>query len=407
MNSVKTRAGLAAFSSRDFSLFFLVRFMTVLATHMVDVSVAWLIYDITGSALALGLIGLCIFLPNILFLLIAGHVADQYERRLVLILCYALTLLASLGLFVSVATASHSPAIIFALVAVIGTARAFANPAGAAILPNIVPREHFANAVALNSSASQTAAIAGPAVGGLVYAFGAKAVFLSTTFLFAVGVVCLLLMQVRPAAALREKLTWRYLTAGISFIRGKPVILGSITLDLFAVLLGGATALLPIYAKDIFQTDAFGLGLLRSAPAIGAVGMSLFIARYPVERHVGRRLFQSVAIFGVATIAFGLSTNIWVAMACLICLGAADMVSVFIRSAVVQIETPDEMRGRVAAVNSMFIGASNELGQFESGVLAYFTGPGAAVVIGGVGTLGVTAAGLKLFPTLRDRDRLG
>lgn len=407
MNSVKTRAGLAAFSSRDFSLFFCVRFMTVLATHMVDVSVAWLIYDITGSALALGLIGLCIFLPNILFLLIAGHVADQYERRLVLILCYSLTLLASLGLFVSVAKTSHSPAIIFALVAVIGTARAFANPAGAAILPNIVPREHFANAVALNSSASQTAAIAGPAAGGLVYALGAKMVFLSTTFLFAAGVICLILMQVRPAAALREKLTWRYLTAGIWFIRGKPVILGSITLDLFAVLLGGATALLPIYAKDIFHTDAFGLGLLRSAPAIGAVAMALFIARYPVERHVGRRLFQSVAIFGFATIAFGLSTNIWVAMACLICLGAADMVSVFIRSAVVQIETPDEMRGRVAAVNSMFIGASNELGQFESGVLAYLTGPVAAVVIGGVGTLGVTAAGLKLFPTLRDRDRLG
>ena len=231
-------------------------------------------------------------------------------------------------------------------------------------------------------------------------------VFLSTTVLFAIAVLALVFMQSRPAAAQREELTWAYLTAGITFIRKQPIILGSITLDLFAVLLGGATALLPIFAKDIFQTDAFGLGLLRSATAAGAVVMSLAIVNFNFERRVGQRLFQSVALFGLATIGFGLSTSFWAAFFFLFCLGAADMVSVFIRSALVQILTPDEMRGRVSAVNSMFIGASNELGQFETGVVAHFTGAVAAVVIGGVGTLGVTAAGMKLFPELLRRDKL-
>ena len=407
MNRETSPGRFAAFQERDFSLFFSVRFMTVLATQMVDVSVAWLIYDITGSAIALGMIGLCIFLPNLIFLLVAGHVADRFERRLVLMICYAATLFASLGLFFAVLRGSPEPWIIFVLVFLIGTARAFASPASAAILPNIVPRQIFSNAVALNSSASQTAAIAGPAAGGLIYALGANVVFLSTTLLFAAAVVCLMLMKSRPGAAPQEEMSWVYLTAGITFIRKQPIILGSITLDLFAVLLGGATALLPIYAKDIFQTDVLGLGLLRTATAIGAVGMALAIVHFNLERRVGQRLFQSVAFFGLATIGFGLSTSFWVAFVFLVCLGAADMVSVFIRSTLVQILTPDEMRGRVSAVNSMFIGASNELGQFETGVLAHFTGAVAAVLIGGVGTLGVTLAGMKLFPELLRRDRLG
>ncbi len=405
-DGVVVQAKFAAFRERDFSLFFSVRFMTVLATQMVDVSVAWLIYDITGSAIALGLIGLCIFLPNLIFLLIAGHVADRFERRMVLIICYSATALSSLGLLLTVVRGSPEPWLIFLLVFLIGTARAFASPASSAILPNIVPRNVFANAVAINSSASQTAAIAGPAVGGLLYAFGASVVFMTTTALVGAAVVCLILMKSRPGAAAREELSWTYLTAGITFIRHQPIILGSITLDLFAVLLGGATALLPIYAKDIFQTDAFGLGLLRSATAVGAVTMSVAIVHLNFERRVGLRLFQGVALFGLATIGFGLSTSFWVAFFFLVCLGAADMVSVFIRSALVQILTPDEMRGRVSAVNSMFIGASNELGQFETGVLAHFTGAVAAVVIGGVGTLAVTAAGMKVFPDLLQRDRL-
>lgn len=269
-----------------------------------------------------------------------------------------------------------------------------------------MPRAVFPNAVALNSSASQTAAIMGPAIGGLLYGFGAPVVFTVTAVLYGMAVVCLFAMRSRPAAALREKMSWTYLTAGITFIRHNSIVLGAITLDLFAVLLAGATALLPIFAKDIFQTDAFGLGVLRSAPAIGAVAMSLAIVHFNFRRKVGVRLFQSVAVFGLATIGFGLSQNFWIAFGCLVALGAADMVSVFIRSALVQIETPDEMRGRVSAVNSMFIGASNELGQFEAGVVAHFTGAVMAVILGGMGTLGVTVAGMKLFPALLRRDRL-
>lgn len=406
MNSEPPRRRLAAFQTRDFTLFFSVRFMTVLASQMIDVSVAWLIYDITGSAIALGLIGLCMFLPNLIFLLPAGHIADTFERRRVIMTCYSAVLAGSLTLLALVSMGSPEPWMIFALVAFIGAARAFSSPSGAAILPNIVPREDFANAVAINSSASQSAAILGPALGGLLYAFGATTVFMTTSVLLALAVMCLRLMQRRPPAALREKVSWAYLTAGIRFIRGNQPVLGAITLDLFAVLLGGATALLPIFAKDIFQTGAFGLGILRSGPAVGAVAMSIAIVHFNFERKVGRNLFISVALFGLATIGFGLSTTFWTAFGFLVALGAADMISVFIRSALVQIETPDEMRGRVSAVNSMFIGASNELGQFETGLVAHFTGAVAAVVLGGAGTLAVTAAGMKLFPELLKRDRL-
>ncbi len=406
MTSELPRRRFEAFHTRDFSFFFATRFMTVLATMMVDVSVAWLIYDTTGSALMLGAIGLCIFLPNLVFLLVAGHVADSFERRRVLIVCYGASLLATLGLLAAVWRGAPSSWLIFVLVALIGTARAFASPASSSILPNIVPRAVFPNAVALNSSASQTAAIMGPAVGGLLYGFGAPVVFIATAALYGLGVVCLFAMQSRPAAAAREKMSWTYLTAGITYIRHNSFVLGAITLDLFAVLLAGATALLPIFAKDIFQTDSFGLGILRSGPAVGAVAMSVAIVHFNFRRKIGVRLFQSVALFGLATIGFGLSQNFWIAFGFLVVLGAADMVSVYIRSALVQIETPDEMRGRVSAVNSMFIGASNELGQFEAGVVAHFTGAVMAVVLGGMGTLGVTVAGMKLFPALLRRDRL-
>lgn len=406
MLSIFSRPGFAPFHTRDFRLFFSMRLLAGLATQMVDVSVAWMIYDITGSALALGLIGLCIFLPNIIFLLAAGHIADRYERRIILVLCYSVTALSSLALLIMVVTRNISPAAIFIIVALIGTARAFANPAAAAVLPNIVPRQDFASAVALNSSANQIASIGGPAMGGLIYALGPQVVFSITSLFFCAGILLLWLMHYRTGAIRRDKVTWAYLTAGIGFIRRSPIVLGAITLDLFAVLLGGATALLPIYAKDIFLADAFTLGLLRSAPAIGAFVTALAIAWFSFNTRVGLRMFQSVGLFGLATIAFGLSTSIYPALLFLCVLGAADMISVYIRSTLVQIETPDEMRGRVSAVNSMFIGASNELGQFESGVLAAITGPVAAVVIGGVGTLGVAAGGMKLFPELLARDQL-
>ncbi len=395
-----------AFRHRDFRLFFCSRFLVALSAQMVDVAVAWLIYDITGSALALGSIGLAIFLPNIAFLLIAGHVADRFERRRVLVIAYGVMALASAGLLVAVARGVASAPLIFGLVAVLGTGRAFASPAASAFSATILPREHFANGVAMTSSAYQTATIAGPAVGGLIYMFGPQMVFLATTACFSACVALIASVRPRQTASAREPLTWDYLTAGIRFIRGNSTVLGLISLDLFAVLLGGATALLPIYAKDIFQTGPVGLGLLRSAPAVGAFITAILLAWFALNSKVGLRMFQSVAVFGLATIGFGLSTSFWVALPCLMVLGASDMVSVYIRSTLVQLETPDEMRGRVSAVNSMFIGASNELGEFESGVLAHATGPVAAVLIGGVGALGVTALWMRLFPNLRKRDRL-
>lgn len=413
MIRIFARPGFAPFRVREFSLFFLSRLQSGLAVQMINVAVGWLIYDMTGSALSLGLVGLAIFVPNLVFILAAGHVADRYERRMVLISCNALMTLATVGLLAGIVFEKLTPSLIYALVALLGTARSFASPASSALLPNIVPREIFAPSVALNSSANQTSVIIGPALGGLIYGGlvsgsfkGPQAVFIASSVLFIACILCLMLMQARPAAAIRNKVTWETVTAGFRFIRTNQILMGTITLDLFAVLLGGATALMPIFAKDIFQTGPAGLGLLRSAPAAGALITAFLLAYFAMNNKVGLRMFQAVAAFGLATIAFGLSSNIYIAMFFLACLGAADMVSIYIRSTLVQIETPDEMRGRVSAVNSVFIGASNELGEFESGALAHFTGPVAAVVIGGAGTLGITGLWMKLFPELRKRNRL-
>lgn len=413
MKGFFARPGFAPFRVRDFSLFFVSRVLSGLAVQMINVSVGWLVYEMTGSALALGLVGLAIFVPNLVFILIAGHVADRYERRRVLIGCYVLLTIASTGLFLGVVLNALTINLIYALIALIGTARAFASPASSALLPNIVPRNIFASSVALNSSANQTSVIVGPALGGLIYGGvltglfkGPFAVFLTTTILFVLCMVCLAMMQARPGAALQNKVTWESVTAGFRFIRTNQILMGTITLDLFAVLLGGATAMMPIFAKDIFNTGPVGLGLLRSAPAVGALLTAFALAYFAINNKVGMRMFQAVATFGIATIGFGLSSNIYLAMFFLACLGAADMVSIYIRSTLVQIETPDEMRGRVSAVNSVFIGASNELGEFESGVLAHFTGPVAAVVIGGTGTLAITAIWMRLLPELRRRNKL-
>ncbi len=290
--------------------------------------------------------------------------------------------------------------------ALFGTARAFANPAAQAIVPNLVPEKHLANAIAWSSSIWQTATIGGPALGGLLYAFGPGVVFGSAIFCFAVAIGLVVAMRFRAARVVREKATWSSLVAGISFIRSRPVILGAISLDLFAVLLGGATALLPIYARDILFVGPWGLGLLRSMPAAGATAMAVFLAHRPLRRRSGRRMLIAVAVFGLATIAFGLSTNLPLSLVCLFVLGASDMISVYVRQTLVQIETPDLMRGRVAAVNAVFVGASNELGEFELGVLAAFVGAVGAVVAGGIGTVLVAGLWARWFPALRDRDRL-
>jgi MFS family permease len=399
-------SGWVAFRHRDFALYCVARLLSATAVQMQTVAIGWLVYDRTSSPLALGLVGLAAFLPAIGLALFTGHVADRFDRRLVLLGCYALTVAASCGLFLWLVGGGQAIWPVFALTVLFGATRAFANPAGQALVPNLVPLEHLGNAIAWNSSAWQTATIAGPALGGLLYVFGATLVFGVAAALFSVTFILIACIRHRRAGGVGGRASWETLIAGIRFIRQNRAILGAISLDLFAVLLGGATALLPIYARDILVVGPAGLGLLRSMPAIGAACTALFLAWRPLERRTGRRMFQSVAIFGLATIGFGLSRDLVLSLLMLFVMGAADMVSVFIRQTLVQIDTPDAMRGRVSAVNSVFIGASNELGEFESGALAWMIGTVPAVVAGGLGTLVVVALWARWFPDLRDRDRL-
>ena len=398
--------GAQPFRHRDFARYWSARFVSALATQAQSVAVGWWVYDLTRDPLDLGLVGLAIFLPAVLLVLVAGHVADRFDRRLILITCYAVAALAALGLFACAWVGVQSVLPIYALLVVFGTCRAFANPAGQAIVPNLVPPEDLAAAVAWHALAWQAAIVIGPAVGGLLYLLGAPVVFAAGTLGFLVTLVLLGRIRHRLIARAPEPLDWTRVLAGLRFIRSQPVVLGAISLDLFAVLLGGATALLPIYARDILHVGPAGLGLLRSMPAVGAVLMALWLAHRPLQRQTGRRLFQSVAVFGLGTIGFGLSTHLWLSLVFLFILGAADMVSVYIRMTLVQLETPDAMRGRVSAVNTVFIGASNELGEFESGALAALIGAVPAVVAGGVGTLAVVVLWARWFPTLLRRDRL-
>ena len=401
-----TRAGGAAFAHADFRLFFTARFLAGLAIQAYNVGLGWFVYDVTRSAMALGLVGLAVFLPNLLFALLTGEVADRYDRRLIAAGAWTTMATASAGVLVCVHVGIETATPIYALAAVMGTARAFGMPASQALLPSLVPKETFANAVAWSSSAWQTSTIAGPALGGLLYAIGPSVVFGFAVAAFSIAALAIARIRPRPSTRAREKPSIDSLLAGVRFIRSRPAILGSISLDLFAVLLGGATALLPIYARDILHTGPWGLGLLRSAPAVGAAVTAFALAHRPLTRRSGRVMFAAVALFGVATIGFGLSTALPLSLGFLFLLGASDMVSVFVRLTLVQHDTPDEMRGRVSAVNSVFIGASNELGEFESGALAALIGPVGAVVVGGVGTLAVAALWIRLFPDLWARDRL-
>lgn len=391
---------------RPFLAFWLARVFTASGFQMLTVAIGWHLYQLTGNVLDLGLVGLVEFAPRVLFMLHTGHVADRYDRRKVAALCQSLQGLIALALALGSATDNVTRELIFALAFLLGATRSFEMPATQALLPNVVPAGLFPRAVAASASATQSATIVAPAVGGFLYAFGSIWVYGPTVVLYAIACVLTLSLQARGQVAQRGRASIESLLAGIRFIRSRPDILGAISLDLFAVLLGGATALLPVFAKDILLTGPLGLGLLRSAPAVGALLMSLWLARFPFERNVGRTMFTAVGVFGVATIAFGLSTSFWFSLAVLVVLGAADMISMVIRGAFVQLETPDEMRGRVSAVNGLFIGASNQLGEFESGVTAHWFGTVPAVVLGGVGTLLVTGVWIRLFPTLARRDRL-
>lgn len=374
--------------------------------QMMSVAVGWQIYAITGRALDLGLIGLVQFVPSVLLALPAGHVADQFDRRRIVRCCQVVEWL-GIALLAAFSYSGHiNEAGILALVFVIGVAKAFEFPAMQSMLPALVPLSILPRATASSAAAGQAAMIAGPALGGLLYVAGPAVVYGISAVLYLAAFVFMSRLRYDHAPPRREPATLKTLFAGVHFIRSRPAVLGVISLDLFAVLLGGATALLPIFAKDILHTGPWGLGLLRAAPAVGALLMSIWLSSHSLKRRVGPIMFASVAGFGLATLVFAVSTSIWLSMGALFALGAFDMVSMVIRGALVQLDTPDDMRGRVSAVNAIFINTSNQLGEFESGILAAALGAVNATLIGGLGTLLVVGLWMWWFPSLRHRQGL-
>jgi len=414
----KPRRGMEAFAYRDFRRYQMARIVAILGAEAQAVAVAWQVYSITHKAIDLGYTGLALFLPGLLFLLPAGHVADRFDRRRVILVCYCLQVFSSGALLWLALQGSENILSIYGVLFLIGTGRAFSGPASSALVPHLVPEEHFVNAVTWGGAVFQLSNITGPAIGGLLFTLplarlfpashleGAGIVYVFTMcttiwFLLLVGS-----LHVRPGRMEHRALSLKVVLAGFEYVRESPILLGSFSLDLFVVLLGGATALMPIFAHDILHQGPRGLGMLRAAPAMGAVAVSFALARWPLRRHAGRKLFTCVAIFGAATIAFGLSHILWMSLAALALAGAVDMVSVIIRSSVLQLATPPAMRGRVSAVNALFVGASNEFGEFESGVTAQWWGAVRATVIGGIGSLVVAGVWAGVFPGLRKTDRM-
>lgn len=404
--SVTSDAEFQLSTHAPFKFFWLARVCTTTAFQMQVVAIGWQMYEMTHSAMDLGWVGLAQFLPAFFLTLVVGQVADSFDRRRIAAVCQFIQGVVIGLLAIGSWQGWLTRELIFFLVVLIGAARAFESPSMAALLPGLVPNFALPRAVSWSASAVQAAFIIGPAVGGLIYGFGAVVVYTCSCVLFVVALVSVSLIATNAQQPKREKVELSSLFAGIHFIRSQPVVLGAISMDLFAVLLGGATALLPIFARDILHVGPWGLGVLRSAPAVGALLMSVFLTYRPIERRTGPIMFGAVAVFGVATMLFGMSTSFWVSLVALFVLGAADMISVVIRSSLVQLETPDEMRGRVSAVNFLFIGTSNQLGEFESGLTAAWWGASTAVVVGGAGTLVVVAAWMVLFPALAKRDHL-
>ncbi|MBZ5719495.1 MAG: MFS transporter [Acidobacteriia bacterium] len=401
-------AGRVAFTHPNFVLYQFARFFIVLALEMQSVAVGWQVYEITHRPLDLGLVGLAQFLPGVVLFLFAGHAADRFDRRRLLLWCYGGFAACSALLLGVTWRATPRVHLIYAVLLLLGTVRCFNWPASRALLPQLVPEEHFANAVAWNASTFQGAIIAGPAVGGVVYALfrGPAAVYAMAISGAVIAMFLTMRIKPQPAPRPKEPVSVKTVLAGFRFIWRQKLILGSISLDMFAVLLGGAVALLPVYASEILKTGPWGLGLLRSAPGAGAAAMAILVAHWPIRRRAGMIMLWSVAGFGVCTILFGISRSLIVSLAAMLLVGATDMVSVIIRATLVQVATPDEMRGRVNAVDMLFIGVSNELGEFESGLTAHWFGTVPAVVLGGIGTLVVIGAWAWLFPELRNADQL-
>jgi len=390
---------------RDFLRFWWARLANTCASQMLMVAVGWQMYDLTGSAWDLGLVGLLQFLPALALVLVTGDVVDRHHRARLAAACVGVQAAVALVLALAPWAGGPQRELLLALAVVLGTAKAFQMPAQQALAPLLVPTALLPRAMAFSAAGMQLAIIAGPAIGGVLYVAGAGTVYVTCAVVFVVAATLLLLVKHASPPA-RERATWQTLLAGVSYVRGNPVVLGAISLDLFAVLLGGATALLPMFAKDLLHVGPWGLGLLRGAPAVGALAMSLALTRWPIARRAGPRMLWAVVAYGVATAVFGVSTSFTLSMLALAVTGAADMVSIVVRQSLVQLETPDAMRGRVSAVNSVFIGASNQLGEFESGATAALLGPVGSVVLGGAGSVAVALLWWRLFPALARRDQL-
>ncbi len=396
----------SAFAYHNYRLYWLSRLLTSLGMHIVSVAVGWQVYDLTSSTFALGLVGLIQFLPALLLVLFTGAASDRFNRRAIMMVCGLIESFCAAGLLLLAYFANLDVLPIFLVLAVFGTARAFFTPASSSLVTALVPPPALANAITWVSSAWQAAAITGPIAGGFLYDANPMLAYGTAAALAATAPVLLLFVRERPREGSRRATSWSELTAGVQYILREKVVLGAISLDLFAVLLGGATALLPAIARDILHVEASGLGMLRAAPGIGAIAVALLLSALPIRDNAGRIMFVCVALFGAATVLFGLSYTLWVSLVALFLMGATDMVSVAVRETLLQLWTPDAVRGRVNAVNSVFVGASNELGEFRAGISATLLGVMPAVVFGGVGTIVVAGLWAFMFPDLRKARRL-
>ncbi|MBA2937455.1 MFS transporter [Paenibacillus sp. CGMCC 1.16610] len=375
--------------------------LSSIAFQMLSVAIGWQMYELTHDAFSLGLVGLAQFLPMVLLTLVVGHFADRYDRRYIVFLCQIVEGVIALLLLSGSLTNSLGQNHILVMAAILGACRAFEGPSSSALLPQLVPKEFLQQAISWNTSVGQLSQILGPSMGGLLYWAGSSFVYTAASLALLTAGILTFFIRSTPIVRKSEPVSLRSLFSGIMFVYRQPIILGTISLDLFAVLLGGATALLPIFSQDILHTGPWGLGLMRTAPAIGALLMSIVLVYYPLKKAVGYILFAALAVFGLATMLFAVSSHLFISLVALFFIGASDVISVIIRSSLVQLQTPDEMRGRVNAVNSLFIGTSNQLGEFESGTLAGFIGAVPAVFVGGLGTLAIAGLWMYLFPSLR------
>lgn len=397
----------AAFRHRPFTLYFFSRFFETFATEVVSVSVGWQVYDVTRNPFDLGLIGLMQFLPALLLILVTGSVADRFGRRTIMTFCEIVSVFCAAALMVLTIGGVTSVMPIFAVLLVFGISRAFFAPAAQSLAPNLVPRDDLPNAIAWNSTSWQAASILGPVAGGLLYGLGAITPYVVSVGFFLTATAMIFMVPKPPQKASHQAHSWESLSAGFRYIWREKIVLGAISLDMFAILLGGAVALMPVFARDILDLGPWGLGLLRAGPGVGAIAMAMYLAARPIRSGAGHAMLVAVGLFGIATIVFGLSKAAWLSVIALVVMGAADMISVYVRQTLIQLWTPDELRGRVSAVNMVFLGASNELGEFRAGGMAALIGSIPAVVVGGVGTIVVAGTWAAMFPKLRRIQGLG